>query len=216
MSYPEPEGGEAGAGANRVEQLYHAAAELPVCNQDEFLVRSCAGDEKLRETVMSLLNASREVPQAWDRGALEMEARHTAVDITPAHPDEFFGPYRIVRCIAAGGMGLVYEALRGGPARASQSGRSSGPQTGQYSGDSGGRAQTPGFRNCEVAHQAIEHCHRPRDDTRVCQSGAVARAKHHDGQRHLLAGRAVVRDAGRSPALRRHGRPARGANARDL
>src|SRR5262249_36937226 len=94
---------------------YRAAAGRPAADQAEFVARSCAGDEKLRETVMALLTASRHAPQAWDRGALEMEARRSALDILPAHPDEFFGPYRILRCIAAGGMGFVYEAVRDDP-----------------------------------------------------------------------------------------------------
>src|ERR1041385_3093323 len=115
MSCPDAKGAGRAVDAKRIEELYHAAAELPAGDQAEFLARGCAGDENLRETVMSLLTAGREAPQAWDRGALEMEARHSALDMPPARPDEFFGPYRIVRCIAAGGMGLVYEALRDDP-----------------------------------------------------------------------------------------------------
>jgi non-specific serine/threonine protein kinase/serine/threonine-protein kinase len=59
-----------------------------------------------------LLTAGRAASTAWDRPAIELEARNRALDSRPARPGEFFGPYRIVRRIAAGGMGLVYEALR--------------------------------------------------------------------------------------------------------
>ena len=115
MSCPDANGAWKAVEAKRIEELYHAAAALPAGDQAEFLARSCAGDENLRETIMSLITAGREAPKAWDRGALEMEARHSALDIPPTRPDEFFGPYRILRCIAAGGMGLVYEALRDDP-----------------------------------------------------------------------------------------------------
>jgi len=115
MSCPDANGAGRAVDAKRIEELYHAAAELPAGDQAEFLARGCAGDENLQATVMSLLTAGREAPQAWDRGALEMEARHSALDMPLARPDEFFGPYRILRCIAAGGMGLVYEALRDDP-----------------------------------------------------------------------------------------------------
>ena len=112
MSSLDSDGAAKAVDPNRIEELYHAAAELPASGQAEFVARNCAGNERLREAVMSLLAAGRVTPQSWEHGALEMEARHSALDLSPARPDEFFGPYRILRCIASGGMGFVYEALR--------------------------------------------------------------------------------------------------------
>jgi tRNA A-37 threonylcarbamoyl transferase component Bud32/tetratricopeptide (TPR) repeat protein len=96
----------------RVEELFHRAAELPGGEQAAFLARECGEEQRLLESVSSLLAASRESSTTWDRTALDLEARSSAIDSRPARPGEFFGPYRIVRRVAAGGMSVVYEALR--------------------------------------------------------------------------------------------------------
>lgn len=96
----------------RVEELFHRAAELPAGEQAAFLAGACGEDVRLQEAVRSLLAAGRAAATAWERGALEVEARHSALDSRPARPGQFFGPYRILRRIAAGGMSLVFEALR--------------------------------------------------------------------------------------------------------
>jgi len=96
----------------RVEQLFHAALELPTGEQSAFLARECGEDTTTSEAVRSLLAALDAAPAAWERGALEMEARHTAQNTRAAAAGDSFGPYRILRRIGAGGMSLVYEALR--------------------------------------------------------------------------------------------------------
>src|SRR5215470_17658073 len=105
MNSPDPERSAPQPDAELLEQLFHEAAQLPTCDQSAFLARTCA-DESVREKVSSLLSAARDSTNAWDRGALEMEARHSALHGIPARPGELFGPYRVVRCIAAGGMGF--------------------------------------------------------------------------------------------------------------
>ena len=95
----------------RVEQLFHAAADLSAADRDSFLARACAGDSRLEAAVRALLDAGRDASPAWNGSALDLEARHSAAAYHP-RPGEFFGPYRIVRRISAGGMGFVYEAVR--------------------------------------------------------------------------------------------------------
>jgi len=96
----------------RVEEVFHAAAALPAGEQTVFLVRACAGDVRLETAVRALLAAGRQADGAWSGTALELEARHSALAAYVPHHGEFFGPYRIVRRIAAGGMSLVYDAVR--------------------------------------------------------------------------------------------------------
>ena len=112
MSFPDSESGASTPDATRVEELFHQASKLHPSEQAAFLERAYGGDQALLAKVSSLLRAGQEAPSVWDRGALDMEARQSAVELPAARPDEFFGPYRIVRFIAAGGMGRVYEALR--------------------------------------------------------------------------------------------------------
>jgi len=112
VNFRDSENSSSSVDAARVEELFHQAAGLPYGEREAFLERACAGDGALKERVGSLLRAGQEAPSVWDLGALEMEARQSALEFRPARPNEFFGPYRIVRFIAAGGMGHVYEALR--------------------------------------------------------------------------------------------------------
>ena len=96
----------------RVEQLFHAASVLPADERPPFLRQECGTDRRLLESVESLLAAADASSTAWDESALEWEARHSALDSRQASAGEFFGPYRILRRVAAGGMSLVYEAVR--------------------------------------------------------------------------------------------------------
>jgi eukaryotic-like serine/threonine-protein kinase len=98
--------------ASRVEELFHAAAGLSAGDQATFLARECGSDTPLKTAVERLLAAGRNAATAWDRGALEVEARQSARSLVITHPGEFIGRYRIVRRIAGGGMGVVYEAVR--------------------------------------------------------------------------------------------------------
>ena len=93
--------------SERIEELFHAAAELPTRDRADFLKRA---DQRLAQTVLDMLQAARD--PVWGQSALEIEARQTAFDSRPAQPGQVFGPYRILHRIATGGMSFVYEAVR--------------------------------------------------------------------------------------------------------
>ncbi len=101
---------------NRFEQLEHLfeqASALPPDGRSAFLDAHTTGEPALRVEVEELLRASdaANANPAWEHGAI--------LNVTPADTRCFdaasgFAQYRILETISAGGMGMVYRALRMG------------------------------------------------------------------------------------------------------
>ncbi len=96
----------------RLEELFHAAVERPTSERSEFLAQACAGDLELRQALDGLLAAHGRSSTLWRRSAFHLEARGSSFDLCAPRLGAYFGPYRIVRRIASGGMSVVYEAVR--------------------------------------------------------------------------------------------------------
>ncbi|MCG8403702.1 MAG: serine/threonine-protein kinase [Phycisphaerales bacterium] len=88
---------------NRIEQLFQSALEMDIRRRELFLDEACADDHELRTEIESLLGYSQNVENFME---------------TPALAAGYIGPYRLVRVIASGGMGVVYEAEQQNPRRA--------------------------------------------------------------------------------------------------
>lgn len=88
---------------NRIEQLFQSALEMDKRRREMFLDDACADDHELRTEIESLLGYSQNVENFME---------------TPALAAGYIGPYRLVRVIASGGMGVVYEAEQQNPRRA--------------------------------------------------------------------------------------------------
>ena len=96
----------------RVEDLFHRAADLPPADRASFLDRECAGNENLRRDVESLLAHDSET------GKVIGAAVGRAVEQLPddeANGEQFLGKhiggYVITEFIGKGGMGMVFKAV---------------------------------------------------------------------------------------------------------
>jgi eukaryotic-like serine/threonine-protein kinase len=93
--------------SDELERLFHAASALSTADRAEFLK---AAGPTLANAVSAMIQGARD--PLWDHSAIHVEARDTAFECCPPRPGDTFGPYRIVRRIAGGGMSFVYEAAR--------------------------------------------------------------------------------------------------------
>jgi serine/threonine-protein kinase len=94
----------------RIQELFHAAADVAPADRASYLERECAGDEALRLEVLGMLDKDSDSGVFLDRGVADMASRVFNRDGFPS--DGQLGCYRIVKLIGEGGMGVVYLARR--------------------------------------------------------------------------------------------------------
>ncbi|MFH1417218.1 MAG: serine/threonine-protein kinase [Planctomycetota bacterium] len=106
--------------SRRVEELFHEAVQRDPAEQEAWLAEACSDDAALLAEVLPLVRAhgstddflekplqGREdlpVAKGWDSGLIRHEEE--------ALISQRVGAWKLVRRIAAGGMGTVYEAIR--------------------------------------------------------------------------------------------------------
>ncbi len=98
---------------NRIEDLFHQAAELAPADRMAFLERACGSDSGLLQELQSLLEADdvrdAALHQAVDRA---LEQIPVEIDEPALQVGQRIGPYSITGLIGKGGMGDVYHAVR--------------------------------------------------------------------------------------------------------
>jgi serine/threonine protein kinase len=96
----------------KIQTLFHKASDIPETEQRIFLESECADDPTLVSQVIILLEEDARGSSVLDGGIAELAHQILSDPAAPSLPFKQFGPYRIVRPIGEGGMGIVYLAER--------------------------------------------------------------------------------------------------------
>jgi eukaryotic-like serine/threonine-protein kinase len=97
---------------DRIESIFDEALDRPPDTRDAFVAEACAGDDHLLAEVQALLAAHERDGSPLDRGAAGIAAS-LLDDHEQRHGEaRRIGPYRVVRELGRGGMGVVYLAER--------------------------------------------------------------------------------------------------------
>jgi eukaryotic-like serine/threonine-protein kinase len=95
----------------RIQNLFHGAADLPRSEQRAFLKTACGDDAGIVSEVLAVLDQDVGGDSLLDRSLADV-VQKTVGEAAPAFPFKEFGPYRILKLLGEGGMGVVYLAER--------------------------------------------------------------------------------------------------------
>jgi eukaryotic-like serine/threonine-protein kinase len=96
----------------RIQNLFHDAADLPEPEQQAFLKASCGDDAELIADVEALLREDARGTSLLDRDLAHVADEMLDESAPRALASKEFGPYRIRNILGEGGMGVVYLAER--------------------------------------------------------------------------------------------------------
>jgi eukaryotic-like serine/threonine-protein kinase len=99
-----------------IDRVLDAALDIAPNARDDFIAMECGTDAELRDSVRTLLGAHQRASGFLEAPVHELAAELLAEPPAPPPAVARAGPFRIIRELGAGGMGIVYLAEREGAA----------------------------------------------------------------------------------------------------
>ena len=97
---------------DRIQTLFHDAADLPQSTRHKFLQDNCGTDDALLADVLTMLEEDGKADSLLDQNMADVAHSVMSASGPEPLPLHEFGPYRIQKMLGEGGMGVVYLAER--------------------------------------------------------------------------------------------------------
>ena len=95
---------------SQIEDVFHAALDVPAAERDAYVARACGGDESLYAEVCSLISEENTHNGFMDQPALDLGMKVLSRAAEESMIGKVLGPYHVLSKLGKGGMGEVYLA----------------------------------------------------------------------------------------------------------